>query len=159
VAISDDYGFLAERTSPKPFTEYSFSAIMVLVAQVGSCFCAISQFSVVLFFAAIPLFFLAFLAWIIFGLTLIVLPVSIYQTSLGYKLHKEGLQDNNRIMNCNVLIIIIEIISLLVITINILLLILLFQVYVAVLIFNFISFFLMKSEDVQKEFRRAKSVG
>jgi hypothetical protein len=164
VAISDDYGFEAERTGPKPFTEYSFGAIMVLVALVGSFLIAISQCVIVIFSSILfsfPIFMgeFAWAFWIaVLSLTIAVLIISIFQVNFGYRLHAQGLHDTKRIIQCSALVVILEISSLILAAFTILLLLMLYQVFIAILILNFISFFLMRKEEVQAEFRWAEKV-
>jgi hypothetical protein len=168
VAISDDYGFEAVHSSPKPFTEYSFSAIMVLVALVGSFLIAISQFSLVLFSSflfTVPLFTgelaltFAWIFWIaVLGLTIAVLIVSIFQVNFAYRLHTQGLHHAKRIIQCSALVVILEISGLILAVFNIFVLLMLYQVFIVILLLNFISFFLMKKEEVQAEFRWAERV-
>jgi len=164
VALSDDYDFRSEPTGPKSFTEYSFGAIIVLIAQIGSFLCVTSQFSVALPIAwVIPIVYTGaeLTSLGLTGVSMLAFLIGIFQLHLGYQLHKQGFQDDNRIEFFNIIIILIEIsiYIMLAISLNVLLILVFLQVSIGIIILNIVSIYFLRDEEVQKEFRGSRVLG
>lgn len=161
MALSDDYGFKARRTGPKPFTEYSFGAIMVFVAQVGTALTAAGQLSIFIIFPFVFSIILPSAVWfptVILAAPLVILAISLYEILLVYRLHTFGLTENNRIVPLNTIIILVEIILLISMSfIFSLFVILMVQTSAIILLLNFLSIYLMRKEDIQMEFRKSRN--
>ncbi|MDH4215058.1 MAG: hypothetical protein OEV85_14170 [Candidatus Thorarchaeota archaeon] len=160
MALSDDYDFRSEPTGPKSFTEYSFGAIMVLVAQIGSFLAMTSQIVIMIPVSwLIPIRYSGgeLLALILIGLSLLVFIISIFQVFLGYQLHSQGLRENNRIILFNIITIIFEFSMIVILTFSLGLigLFLNFQVSIVIIILNITSIYFLRIEAVQKEFRHS----
>ncbi|MFW9958192.1 MAG: hypothetical protein ACFFCT_08975 [Candidatus Odinarchaeota archaeon] len=160
MALSDDYDFRSEPTGPKSFTEYSFGAIMVLVAQIGSFLAMTSQIVIMIPMSwLIPILYSGgeLLALILIGLSLLVFIISIFQVFLGYQLHSQGLGENNRIILFNIITIVFEfsMIAILTFSLGLIGLLLIFQISIAIIILNITSVYFLRIEAVQKEFRHS----
>jgi hypothetical protein len=164
VALTDENNFESEPMGPKRFTEYSFGAIVVLAAQIGSFLCLTSQVALM-----VPISWLISLLYsdgelletLVIGLNLLVIVISIFQVFFGYRLHSHGLEENNKLILFNAVTIIIElcIFILLSISVGLFVLLLIFQVSGGVIIMNITSIYFMSTESVQKEFRRSGKAG
>jgi len=164
VALSDDYDFQFERTGPKRFTEYSFSAIMVLVAQIGSFVCMTSQLAIMIPISwLIPLLYIGgdLFAVMVVALSLVAFAIGLIQVFLGYRLHTEGLGENNKIILFNIITIVVEISMYVILGISagLLVLIIILQVSIAIILLNIASIYFLRTEEVQREFRRIGNVG
>ena len=97
----------------------------------------------------------------VIGITLLAFIAGIAQVFLGYQLHTQGLGENSRITLLNTITIVCEIILYILVGMStgFLGLFLILQVSIAIIILNVTSIYFMRTEDVQREFRRVKNVG
>jgi len=97
----------------------------------------------------------------VIGTTLIAFFIGLVQLFLGYQLHTQGLGENNKITLLNTITIICEFIIYVFVSLSIgfLGLFLILQVSIAIIILNATSIYFLRTEEVQREFRRVENVG